>query len=361
MRPETIAARQHGLVSRAQALECGLSEGQIKRRLSAGIWQIVRPGVYAVAGMPPAWEQAVCAVVLCCRDVLASHWTAARLLGCRVPWDVDRIEVTGPNPRWVRLPGVVGHRSYHLFDPDRTRRLFIACTSPARLIVDLSGRLDARALGRVCDDLQRRKLLRLGEVARCVKRLPQAPGRSPKTVHEMLARRWAGYVPGDSDFETRVLRLIAGAGLPLPRQQYRVVVQGKRRYIDLCYPEIMLAIEVQGPVHDTAWQEDYDAIRGNELVLLGWRVLEITLGMTDEEIVDQIRRAGIVGAGQFSVMGAARTRSPEEDWSPSAASRVIVMVGKSRGETPAHSTTSSPSLNDPIATRTSASFLSHAW
>ncbi len=291
MRPETIAVRQHGLVTKAQAMKSGLTEWQIRQRISTGIWLVLRPGVYAVAGMPPTWEQAACAVVLACRDVIASHWTAARLLGCKVPWDVESIEVTGPNPRWVRLPGVIGHRSYHLFDPDRTRRLAIACTSAPRLIVDLSCRLDARSLGRICDDLQRRKLLTLGEVARCAKRLPPAPGRAPSVVHAMLARRWAGYVPGDSDFETRVLRLIAAAGLPLPRQQHRVVLQGKRRYIDICYPEIMLAIEVQGPQHDMAWQEDYDAIRGNELVLLGWRVIEITPGMTDDEIVDQIRRA----------------------------------------------------------------------
>jgi very-short-patch-repair endonuclease len=269
----------------------GLTLNQIYHRVRSGLWVALRPGVYAVAGMPPTWEQAVCAVALCCGDVVASHWTAARLLGCRVPNDVERIEITSPYARCVRLPGVVGHRSFHLFDPDRTSRSSIACTSAARLIVDLSGRLDGRALGRLSDDLQRRKLLTLGAVSRCIQRLPQAPGRSPKTVHEMLARRWQGYVPGDSDFETRVLRLIAAAGLPLPRQQYRVVLQGKRRYIDICYPEIMLAIEVQGPHHDMAWQEDYDAIRGNELVLLGWRVIEITPGMTDDEIVDQIRRA----------------------------------------------------------------------
>src|SRR5918994_670753 len=115
MRPETIAVRQHGLVSKAQALRCGLSAGQIRRRLQAGVWLMVRPRVYAVAGMPPTWEQAVCAVLLACADdVVASHWTGARLLGCRVPWDVDRIEVTSPHERCVRLPGVLAHRSYHL-------------------------------------------------------------------------------------------------------------------------------------------------------------------------------------------------------------------------------------------------------
>jgi very-short-patch-repair endonuclease len=77
----------------------------------------------------------------------------------------------------------------------------------------------------------------------------------------------------------------------VPRQQYRVVLQGDAPLHRHLLPRGDLAIEVQGPVHDMALQRDYDAIRGNELVLLGWRVLEIRPGMTDEEIVDQIRRA----------------------------------------------------------------------
>ena len=56
-----------------------------------------------------------------------------------------------------------------------------------------------------------------------------------------------------------------------------------------------------------------------------------------------------------------RTRSPDDAWSLSAASPVTVRVGKTTGETPAHSTTSAPSLNVPIGTSVPSSLRSQAW
>src|SRR5215213_2693468 len=53
------AHRQHGLVTRAQALAAGLSSRQVLGRLDSGRWQAVRRGVYAGGWVPPSWEQAV--------------------------------------------------------------------------------------------------------------------------------------------------------------------------------------------------------------------------------------------------------------------------------------------------------------
>jgi hypothetical protein len=44
-----IARRQRGLITRLQALACGLTAGQITSRLHNGTWILVRPDVYAVA------------------------------------------------------------------------------------------------------------------------------------------------------------------------------------------------------------------------------------------------------------------------------------------------------------------------
>src|SRR5215212_7022298 len=139
---ERLAARQHGIVTRRQAFGCGLTAEQVRYRLRAGRWVALRPAVYAVVGVPPTWEQAVLGAVLgCAQPVLASHWSAARLFGLAVPDRVELIEVLGDNPHWTRMPGVRCHRSLHIFDEDRTIRQGIPCTSPARLVVDLSGRL----------------------------------------------------------------------------------------------------------------------------------------------------------------------------------------------------------------------------
>ncbi len=76
----TFMRRQFGLITRTQALECGLTPRQIAWFVTRGRWRLVRPDVYEVAGSPPTWEQSVLAAVLAGGDgVAVSHGTAGRL------------------------------------------------------------------------------------------------------------------------------------------------------------------------------------------------------------------------------------------------------------------------------------------
>jgi very-short-patch-repair endonuclease len=171
----------------------------------------------------------------------------------------------------------------------------------ARTIVDLSSRLDVRALGRALDLAQRRRLLRLADVHRCMRRLGPAPGRSPKTIEAVLGQRWPGYDPGESDLETRVLRLVVVAGLPIPRQQYGVRTQGRSFRLDLAYPEQMIAIELDGwEYHRTRVAFDDDRVRDNLLRLAGWSVHHFTSSMSDDFIVTTIAAAvGLATVGSI--------------------------------------------------------------
>ncbi len=63
-RLSTIAASQHGLITLGQALHAGLGVGQIRHKARSGEWVVVRPRVYAVAGAPPTWVQAMAATTL---------------------------------------------------------------------------------------------------------------------------------------------------------------------------------------------------------------------------------------------------------------------------------------------------------
>ena len=51
-----VAARQYGVVARAQAHRCGLSDKQIRHRVAAGRWVRVHPGAFRIAGAPPTPE-----------------------------------------------------------------------------------------------------------------------------------------------------------------------------------------------------------------------------------------------------------------------------------------------------------------
>ena len=102
-----LAARQHGLLTRAQAQQAGLSARAIDRRIASERWDLIRPGVFAVGGVPCTWEQAILAVCLAGGSgTVVSHETSAQLWGLiRVPAAVG-IHVSSPPERRIRLDGV---------------------------------------------------------------------------------------------------------------------------------------------------------------------------------------------------------------------------------------------------------------
>ncbi|HVL07513.1 MAG TPA: hypothetical protein VM388_16110 [Acidimicrobiales bacterium] len=235
----------------------------------------------ALASQPQAW---------------LSHETAGRL------WELPGVKddaihvVTGLNRR-VRLAGVRGHRSGALFDADLTTLQRIPVTTPARSIVDVSARLTPRQLGLAVDGAVRRRVMSLESFRRCVARLAEAPGRRMSVLQELLGDRLPGYDPGDSDLETRVLRLLVSHGYPPPAQQHRLRIGGRTLRIDLAYPVLRLAIELDGwEFHRSRSAFDDDRTRGNLLVAHGWTLVRFTSRSSDEEILRCIGAFGHLGA-----------------------------------------------------------------
>lgn len=281
-----LTRRQHGLVTAQQAVQLGVGNRQVEDRVRRRHWLALRPGVYAVAGMPPTREQALLAVALAVDGVVAvSHRSAAAMWGMKGVEEPEVVHVVTDLGRWARLHGVMGHRSGALFQEDLTRFRGIPVTSRARTVVDLSGELSLAQLGRVLDDALRHGLS-LDAVRRCAGRLGPAPGRRMSLVHTLLAERLPGYDPGDSDLETRVLRLLVTAGQPVPRQQLTVGV-GKRKFrLDLAYPDVRVGIELDGwAAHGgfTAFHQDRE--RDALLASAGWVVTHFSARTSDSEIV----------------------------------------------------------------------------
>jgi Transcriptional regulator, AbiEi antitoxin len=286
-----IARRQRGLITRAEALAAGLTDGQITARLRTGIWILLRPDVYAVAAAPPSWEQSLLAVTLAA-PCLTSHQSTGFLFGLRGFDQPDRIEVVSTFEQFVRLDGVRGHRSRSLFDVDKSYRLGIPTVTAERALIDVSGALPAKQLGAVLDDAIRRKVADLESFRRCAERLTPGPGRSLRRVRDVLGERVHGYNPGDSDLETRALRALVAAGFPPPRQQFRMKLRGKNVRIDLAYPEQRIAIELDswefhGMGNRTAFR--VDRARKNDLLVIGWAPTSFTADMSDEYFIDTIR------------------------------------------------------------------------
>ena len=109
----------------------------------------------------------------------------------------------------------------------------------------------------------------------------------------------------DSDFELLVLSSMVERGLAEPVLHFKVF-DGDRfvAEVDLAYPDLRIAIELDGRVHlqEDVWERDQP--RQNDLVLLGWTVLRFSWARfvkDPDRVIAEIRAA---------VAAARRTRQP---------------------------------------------------
>jgi very-short-patch-repair endonuclease len=165
----------------------------------------------------------------------------------------------------------------------------IPVTSVARTLCDLTAIVRRRIVERAVDESLRRKIVTLRSLRHVAEDL-EGRGRLRCTVmREILEHRLPGYNPGESEPERRIADLLVRAGLPEPKRQHPVVVGGRRYRIDLCYPDLRIAIEYDGwDFHRGRRSFDSDRVRGNDLVVLGFQVLRFTSRSSDQASVDTV-------------------------------------------------------------------------
>ena len=77
-----LAARQHGVFTRAQALALGVTPRTADRRARTGTWELLYPAVYRLAGAPVTWRQSLLAACFAWGDgAVISHRAAGALWG----------------------------------------------------------------------------------------------------------------------------------------------------------------------------------------------------------------------------------------------------------------------------------------
>jgi hypothetical protein len=270
------AAGQHGLLSRQQAIEAGMSRHQIANQIATGSWFGAGRGVYGIAGAPATWQQQVMAAVLCSHG-LASHRCAARL------WAIEGYrravpEIIVPTSSGFVAEGVRVHRSvdFDLAEPHVRHK--IPVTSAVRTVIDLGTRVPIEWQSNAIDDVIRRGLVDWPALYHEMVRLSAKGRNGVGTTRSIVDERFGTRIP-DSRWNREVQQLLIQAGLPEPVAEYDVV-DAHGMFIgrvDLAYPSLRIAIELQsklGHFNDRAFERD--PLRRNKLQRQGWIVLEYT-------------------------------------------------------------------------------------
>ncbi len=285
---ERFLARHEGVITRAQARACGLSDDQIARKVATGEWLRRAPGVYFATAWP--WTAAAAVRV-------AGEWVGAvgALAGPTAAWWLG-LGIARPYPLTVIAPRGSSRRppsgvtlTRRDLGPDRRkhRGLWVVSTELAALDA-------AVALGRDGQPFLDRALQQ-GHVTLDGLRSAQARHlgrRGSAAAHQLVVRA------GDraaSEAERLVLALLRRGGITGWSVNLEVALSdGRRAIIDVAFPAARFALEVDGwAFHCDPERFVSGRARKRALVADGWVVAEVTwedLVQRPDKVLDEIRR-----------------------------------------------------------------------
>jgi very-short-patch-repair endonuclease len=293
-----VFLRQHWLVTDDDVLACGGTTAQIRERVRSGRWVRVDRGVHRPATAPVTWEATVLAPILGADDgvrVLASDLTAAALHGVPGYGRRGRPELSAQVPYNLRRPGVRIRRSSDLERCDTVILDGIPCTDLPRTLLDLGRTVGDVRLLRAIDWARREREVTWSDLVSTLARHARRGRGGIRRLRRVILANAHREEVTDTDLELLVLSLLAEAGLPEPvvhheiRRDGRVVAE-----IDLAYPALRIAIEVDGGIHlrEDVWNRDLP--RQNFLVLDGWTILRFNRDRIldhPEQVLAEIRAA----------------------------------------------------------------------
>lgn len=276
-----IAARQHGVVTRSQLLELGLSPGAVDARVRARRLRPRHRGVYLpgslVGPLVPVRAREMSAVLACGPGAVLSHESAAALLDLLPPQSGSSpVEVTveGRDPRRA---GIRIHRVRELLEPDTQVLDGIPVTTPGRTLLDLAGTIRDRRLEQAVTRAERLDHIDRRELVQVVADRGPRPGR----------RRLLAFLDGStpaaftrSEAEDRLLGLLRRAGLPHPMTNARMA----GLEVDFLWPDRGVAIEVDGFAHHRSRRSfEIDRRRDMKLAAEGIQVVRVTWRQLERE------------------------------------------------------------------------------
>jgi len=290
----SIAAGQHAAAGRRQLLDAGVPAHVIGHRVRGGLLLPMHAGVYRLPGSPVTWHQRIMAATLAAgAGAVASHRAAAFLHGLE---GIEAMaEVTVDPSRTPHPRGVIVHR-LSLARTDVEVRDGIPRTRAPATILGLAAVVSPAALERALDDAFLKGLVSSTQLQRRLDAGSHAGRNGAAALAALLAQRAGASRWTQSEFERRLFAFVCKAGLPPPVPQFEVVLpDGRRVYLDLAWPESLVALEAQSYRHHAGridWSRDQ--ARMALLISIGWRIVPVTwhdLVGSPQQLIETVKRA----------------------------------------------------------------------
>jgi very-short-patch-repair endonuclease len=277
---DRAAASQHGVLTRRQLRQLGMTDGAIAHAIAAKRLHRVFRGVYAASHPQMIGQRGRirAATLACGPGAVASHRTAAFLLGLldRGPAVVD---VICHAQRGRTIEGIRAHQVKRPSRPEVGSVAGIPCTSPARTLVDLGGVVSDRTLRSAFERAAAKRILDIGAIEAASR-----PGIRGAKALRTLTDQWRKAAPLSrrsrlkSPLEAKILPLLARRDLPAPRANAPVrLADDSTIEVDFLWAEERFVLEADSrDFHGTEVAFERDRWRDRELMRVGFSSLRVT-------------------------------------------------------------------------------------
>ncbi len=281
-----LAARQHGVATRRQLLEAGLSRFTIVHRVASGRLTPLHRGVYLALPVPLPHTRFMAAVLACGAGAALSHGSGASLWEWMDVPDAHRVDVTVARNRG-RRPGIRVHR-VPLEQDERTEKDGIPVTTPGRTLLDLAAVLSRRELEGVVARADRERLVPLDTLPALLARYR---GHRGVPSLETVLGQVGGPALTRSAAEETFLALVEHARLERPRVNVRV---GPYE-LDFLWRDVGIAVEIDGfRYHSARARFEGDRRRDAQLAAAGIAVIRLSWRQITQEAMPTAVQLGQV-------------------------------------------------------------------
>lgn len=283
-----LAERQGGAFTRRQALEAGYSVDGVNHLLGTREWLRLRKGVYTVAKIYLALDEAAryvarthAAALSLRRCAVVSHTSAIALHGLPL-WgsDLSVVHFSRTRRGGSRLEAGIDHHRTHLPPDHVEQRDRLLVTVPARSVVDAAGLGSFESAVVIADAALHAGLTSPAGLEAALDAARGAPGS-----HQVVSALAFADARAESPGESRCRVLFKAQGLPAPEPQVRIVddygvLVGR---VDFLFREERTIVEFDGlmkyglgpnaPIDDLVAEkqrEDWLRELGYEIVRLTW-------------------------------------------------------------------------------------------